>query len=340
MSRSSRLPGVSWQTASQRTNEAASPVSGSRYALKFIFSIPPDEVTFARRGFQNGEARARRQLEQVGRFFLRGYHAALEDNNPDGLALRLNDVEPEFRGFAFEGAAMGLSLLDLLTPWRKNRWRAFAEGSGASHVYMAHIGVGWALAKLHCRVGRALARLDPLLGWLAVDGYGFQAGFFHWPRYVRKQARPRRLSGYALRAFDQGLGRSLWFVDGADVGRIGLTIAGFSGHRRGDLWSGVGLACAYAGGFERSTLEKLRVAAGSHIGQVAQGAAFAAKARHRAGNLVPHTEVACEVLCGMSAREASEITDIALAGLADAGPQPAYEMWRRKIQLRFANPTG
>ena len=59
--------------------------------------------------------------------------------------------------------------------------RSFLAGPGAAHTYMVHVGAGWALAQLRRRVDRALARLDPLLGWLAVDGYGFHQGYFRWP---------------------------------------------------------------------------------------------------------------------------------------------------------------
>ncbi|HAX77580.1 MAG TPA: hypothetical protein DCY88_17520, partial [Cyanobacteria bacterium UBA11372] len=178
--------------------------------------------------------------------------------------------------------------------------------------------------------------IERLLGWLAIDGYGFHQGYFHWLRYVEGQVMPSRLSDYAQRVFDQGLGRSLWFVDGADVARIQKTLRGFHPRRRADLWSGIGLACAYAGGVDRAAIEALRTGAGSYLPQLAQGAAFAAKARSRAGNPALHTEIACQVLCGMSALAAAEITDIALKDLPMDGALPAYEIWRQRIQNQFA----
>jgi hypothetical protein len=147
---------------------------------------------------------------------------------------------------------------------------------------MTHVGVGWAIARvpwLRRNVDKCLAQLDPLLGWLAIDGYGFQSGFFHAPNSIGAKTYPNGLSKYARRVFDQGLGRSLWFVEGADVSRISLTIASFHNTRRADLWSGIGLASAYAGGADGPALECLREAAKGYITHMAQGAAFAAKAR-------------------------------------------------------------
>lgn len=248
----------------------------------------------------------------------------------------LNATHLELRGFAFEGAAMALALLDFLTPWPKNRLQVFLDGPGNAHIYMVHVGVGWALARLRRRVEPALRCLDPLLCWLAVDGYGFHEGYFHWKRYVNRQVIPDRLCGYARRAFDQGLGRSLWFVDGADVARISNTIATLPASRHADLWSGVGLACGYAGGVDRPSVEALWTAAGPHRPHVAQGVAFAAKARQRASNPSRHTELACHILCGVSADVAADVTDNALEKLPVDGPEPAYEVWRARIQSRFA----
>jgi hypothetical protein len=284
----------------------------------------------------------RERLERIGETFVAGYHAALLDAEPQSLTQRLNTVAPDLRGFAFEGAAMGLALTDFLTPWKRNRWASFVTGPGQNHAYMLYVGAGWLLARLKRRPGRALARMDPLLRWLAMDGYGFHDGYFHQRECIERKRVPRCLAGYARRAFDHGLGRSLWFVKGADAERIAQVIAEFSADRQADLWSGIGLACAYAGGVDRVALECLRANAVERLPQLAQGAAFAAKARERGGNPAAHTELACEVLCGMPAREAATITDAALQDLPPDGADPAYETWRRRIQDRFAGnePRG
>jgi hypothetical protein len=297
-------------------------------------------VSVERRGFRCAAPAARARLEEVGRSFLRGYHAALEDSEPRRLAARLERMEPAFRGFGYEGASLALALLDTLAPWRR-RLRPFLSGPGERQVYICQIGVGWVLGRLPLGTRGVLRRLDPVLGWLALDGYGFHEGFFHWPRSIVRQEVPRRLRGYARRAFDQGVGRSLWFVEGTDPERIAAAIARFAAPRHSDLWAGVGLAAAYAGGCEAPALETLRRLTGPHLPTAAQGAAFAAVARQRGGNPTAHTDLACEALAGRSASELAAIVEEAGADLrppadpsADGG-EPPFETWRRRIQARL-----
>jgi enediyne biosynthesis protein E3 len=310
--------------------------AGLRRAL---LDIAPEETSFARRRFRGEAAEVRERLEEVGRCFVRGYNTALEEDRPLPLAARLDhEVTRELRGFAYEGAGMALALLDAVLPGGRQRLARFLAGPGKAHAYIVHIGAGWILARLPLSPERLLSRLDdPLMRWLALDGYGFHEGFFRWPRSVARREVPRKLHGYFRRGFDQGLGRSLWFVDGADVRLIPRTIAAFAEERQPDLWSGVGLACSYAGGRDRADLEALRQAAGPCAPRLAQGVAFAAEARERAGNPAPHTELACRTICGTSAEEAAAVTAEAGRGLpADRPGEPAFEVWRRRIQDRFA----
>jgi hypothetical protein len=317
-----------------RVGQRSSTLTGK--IIRIFLKIPSREVTFARRGFRGGGPGVWRRLEWIGECFLHGYHASLEVETPEHLPPRLDTLDHEYVGFAYEGAAMGLTLLDHLLPRSRPRLAAFLDGPGDPHAYMIHVGAGWAIARLRLRIDPAIGRLDPLLRWLAVDGIGFHEGYFHWRRSVRGGRVPARLVDYGRRAFDQGLGRSLWFVDGADVELIRGTIRAFDRARWADLWSGVGLAATYAGGAGPDALAVLRTAAGPYLPALAQGASFAARVRQRAGTPAAHTDRACRILCGLGADEAAAVSDAALQDLPKSGAFPAYEAWRRRVQCRFA----
>jgi hypothetical protein len=295
-----------------------------------LLGIEPEEASFQRRGFRLVPG-PREHLEEVSRTFLRGYRAALDDDNPGALQRALARVDAELCGFAYEGAAMGVTLRDLLSPWRSSRLDRLLAGPGSAHVYMVHVGAGWALARLR-RPPHATERLDPLLRWLALDGYGFHEGYFRPERHLRDCVIPHAFTDYAARAFDQGLGRSLWFVQAAQPAPIAAAIHRFPSGRQSDLWSGVGLAAAYAGGADAGVLRLLADEGARDAGDLAQGAAFAAAARQRAGNPAAQTDLACRILCGRSSAEAAELTTDAARGLPPDGAVPSYEVWRCRLR--------
>jgi hypothetical protein len=297
--------------------------------------ISPREVDFEYRGFHLGNSSVRKRLEHVAGVFLFGYSTGLEQSQDDEIARTIARIDPETSGFAYEGAAMALALRDHLG-FRGSRIRRFMAGAGERHTYMALVGAGWALARipwLRRSPEPVLSDFDPLLRWLAIDGYGFHEGFFRTRHFVGERHLPGGLTATGRRVFDQGLGRSLWFSQCADEHRIAGVIHGFAMGRWDDLWTGVGLAAGYAGGLGRGALETLASAAQQRRSKLALGAAFAAKARQRAGNPAPQTELACSIFGGLSSAEASQITDSALESISSAD----YLAWHREIERQMAS---
>lgn len=301
--------------------------------LHRLLSIDPVEVEFSRRGFTCHDPEIRERLENVGRFFLQGYDVAMRHKNQDALAARLEQIALEHRGFAYEGAAMAITLRERIT-LRGSALERFAAGPGRDHIYMLHVGAGWAYARLpwlRFRIERAIRNLHPVFRWLVIDGYGFHQGYFHWNQSRLLKRSVTRLSIHARRVFYQGLGRSLWFSNGADVCAVAAAIARFPALYHEDAWSGIGLACGYAGGVSVDAMVELRRASGENATALAQGAAFAAKARQRAGNQARHTETACSVLCAMGADAAAALCDRTFRQIDLLHPCP-YQHWRKLVQ--------
>jgi hypothetical protein len=300
--------------------------------LKPIFGVSQQATAF-----DDGDGHAAQRLETVVRTVTQGCHATFQHRTPEALVACLNTFDPEIRGFAYEGAGTGLAALDCVLP-RKNRTKTFLDGPGSPYIYAVHIGAGLALARLRRHPERFLPRLDPVIGWMAVDGYGFHEGFFARRRFVTQQVVPTQLSIYGRHAFDQGLGRAIWFLSGGVIARVIATIAAFQTSRQADLWSGVGLACGYTGGVERAAIEVLQLAAGEHRIPLAVGAAIAADARYRAGSPAPYAKLSCAVLCGLSIEQASHMVELALQDLPLTDAEPAYAIWRRRIAALVEEP--
>ncbi len=91
-------------------------------------------------------------------------------------------------------------------------------------VRRCRLGPGPAAASDVARRHRGLT--DPLLTWLALDGYGFHQAYFKTDETygTRDEAGfpwpVHDVTGYAHHAIDQGVGRATWFVEGADPARV------------------------------------------------------------------------------------------------------------------------
>jgi hypothetical protein len=281
-----------------------------------------------------GEPRAVAHLHRIVDAFAHGFQSACADVGTPALHRSVEALPLFHRGFAYEGAAMAAGLLDWLRPWSAPKWPQLLTAA-PQYAYLLYVGAGWALARRQYAEGSRLDRLDPILKWLAVDGVGFHDGFLR----PERSGLPRRegLSSYGARAYDQGLGRSLWFSARLRTRGIAGAIAQTDRERHGDLWSGVGLACAYAGGVTRDDIGRLAADAGFSRADLAQGVAFAAEAHVRGANdAPPHTLDACEVICGMTPVEAAAIVRTAAIGAAPTTAGPAYEVWRMRVRARWS----
>lgn len=303
-------------------------------------------VGFAGRGFPGRDSPAARGLEAVPEAVVCGFEWGMEARHLWEAEHRLETVEAGLRGFAYEGATMAFTVRDALPVGRSDRTRELMLGPGRPHTFLAYIGIGFAMARLPRPLWKGVLPeladnpYHPTMSWLAVDGYGFDLAYFHTGRWVdrKETTRPYPWLGspdYFPRAFDQGVGRALWFIQGARCDAVAEAVAGFPEERRADLWSGVGLAAVFAGGAAGDALSALLRSAGAAGPHMAQGAVFAAKARVFSGFVPDHSEDAVRALTGMGAVEAARLADEEAVEPGRHGGVPAYEVWRAGIRAHF-----
>jgi enediyne biosynthesis protein E2 len=312
------------------------------------------EVSFAGRDFPVTHTAATRRLEAIPQSVVCGFEWGIEARDLWELERRLDLVEPELRGFAYEGATMAYTIRDAVRGGRGTRSRDLLRGPGRPHLFLAYIGIGFAMSHLPRMLWRTVVpdlsgvAYHPTVSWLAVDGYAFDKAYFDTARVVDRQQQlaPYPWQGradYFPRASDQGIGRALWFIHGGQVPDVAAVVARFAGDRRSDLWSGVGLAATFAGGCGGADFVTLRRLAceqdPAYEAHLAQGSVFAAKARDFSGYVPEHSETATRALTDLSVAAASRLADDAVAddGAEPTG-EPRYEHWRRSVraQLRRA----
>jgi hypothetical protein len=303
-------------------------------------------VGFEERGFPVTPTTATARLEAVPQAVVCGFEWAVEGASLWELERRLALVEPEQRGFAYEGATMGYTILDAMPGGGRDRTKALLEGPGEPHIFLTYIGIGFAMARLPRPLWKnILPELDgvhhhPIMSWLAVDGFGFDRAYFDTRKWVDEQAEPAPYpwagrADYFSRAFDQGVGRALWFIHGGVPEAVGAAVDAFAEARRPDLWSGVGLAATFAGGTDQAGLETLRRLSGAHHAELALGVVFAVKARTYSTYVPDHSRLAAGVLAGLTVEAAESLADRTEVPFEDAGPVPPYERWRARIRAEF-----
>lgn len=311
-----------------------------------VFAPALTEVTFAKRGFPAAPPSVTEHLEAIPQAVICGFEWGIEARNQWEVQRRLSMVDPGLRGFAYEGATMAFTILDTMGK-RGHRTRDLLLGPGAEHIFLAYIGMGFAMARLPKPLWKKVlpdlegCEYHPIMSWLAVDGYGFDRAYFDTQRWVHGQHVPAAYPwegapDYFLRAVDQGIGRALWFICGANVPGVASAVGRFASHRQADLWSGVGLAATFAGGCGPDGMTALRRASGEYWSELALGMVFAIKARDYAAFVPEHSRAAAMALADLSVQAAVALADGTRPGGPAAGGEPAYEAWRQNIRDRLA----
>lgn len=311
--------------------------------------LTPDtsETKLSVRGFHEKTPESRDLLETVGRSFLEGYAFAAEAGTTEEAEWQLEQIPRAWRGFAYEGAGMGFAVRDALPFGRGGRTVRFLGGRARDHSYMVYVGTGWAMARVPRFRWPKVELGDPLLRWLALDGYGFHQAYFHTDKYIYQQyveknfPWPSHGATWCVdKVIDQGIGRATWFIGGTDPTVVANIFDSFPESRRADLYAGAGLAATYAGGGDADELREFQRRAGEYLPNLAQGSAFAASARVEAGTTVEHTGVATRILCDMTPEEATRLcADVRPAALVEVPEHPGiptYELWRRRVTAVFA----
>jgi enediyne biosynthesis protein E2 len=316
--------------------------------LRQLALAPPlHRVSFASRGFPAAGSASADQLEAIPEAVVCGFEWAIAGATVADLHRRLRLMDPEHQGFGYEGAAMACTILDSV---RGHRTPELLSGPGERHFLLAYIGIGFAMARLPRLLWRKIlpdlshSRYHPTMSWLVVDGYGFDLAYFHTERWVDRQQIPagypwQGYPAYFPRAVDQGIGRALWFIHGADCRAVADAVNRFASHRRTDLWSGVGLAATFAGGAE--TVEPLVELAGAHRADLGVGSTFAIAARGDAGYLPEHSVQSALTLTGLPVTELVELAvRTAQPDGLESADEPEYERWRQRIRRNLLPATG
>ena len=174
----------------------------------------------------------------------------------DELITQLNQFEPRYRSVAFEGASMGVALVNEISTWKKYSEKA------EKHSTQVHIGLGWAIAEQELDLASILSEINPEMQVKVLDGFGYWHGLFRRRLTIRTQSIPENITAEFQTGFDQGVGRAIWYISKGEVAKVLNIINHFSEGRRANLWQGIGVALTYVGGCSDGLISELKSTAG------------------------------------------------------------------------------
>ena len=295
------------------------------------FRQSPRDASFARHGFPGQSSPSRAHLEHVIETFITGFNLALESPDHTALTHQLDTSYAQpYLGFAYEGVGLWLAISDLLMPWSDSRLAWFTKTVAPRHDFIAMVGAGFAVARLPFGLARLESyqrALDPFTAWCVADGVGFHDGFFHWRRYRSgSKPAPMGLHPQNRALFDAGVGRSLWWVYGAEPESIAAAIDRFDVTRRPEMWTGIGTALVYAGGHQPGCEDRLLALAGVNRVDLLTGITLGANMRHKGGNPAPWTDTVCASVMRCPVAEVSSWVDQEVAAYLDSWDGRAQSM--------------
>nr|WP_254436905.1 DUF1702 family protein [Ruegeria arenilitoris] len=276
-------------------------------------------------------------LQAIATTFVRGYNVMF------GAApiSRLDDIHDQIsvslRGFLVEGAAMGAAVRDGMV-LQAGLLSALHTRYHSKYQYLIQVGSGWALARMPWISRRLFQTLPPELYTLTLDGRGFHNTFFKPERALH--GLTVKCQGLAGGAYDQGVGRALWFVSLADLETTLSSVERAHPSRQANLLSGLGLAMSYAGPSRMQDFKNVCDSFPAHQAAFMQGVSFAITALDAAGAVRPELQVLSSQLLGAPYRE---IVPAIENDRPSDGPSSfqdsleAYEVWRNRTRLRFLN---
>lgn len=313
--------------------------AGRRW-LRRILRQDATRVDLRRFAPEQAKAPHVQRLPRILEAFLQGFNAMTTAESLPSIRGALNQVEPFYRGFAFEGAGMGFGARCLLRDAEPGGFEAAIRELGPGHLFQYYVGLGWWLYERH-RLNRNgynawLQHLDPRYRSILFDGVGFRLGFFHLHKDPRVHRKLQALGPDAQAPGYQGYGRALWFCLQGDAPALLAAAHQLPSEHRPDFLSGLGLAAAY------STVDTPRTALSLPKGfpipdrpALWQGIAFGWEARRRQDPLYFER---CLKAGHVNRQLVSTLLGAVEAGYQQAdGVEPFYQSWLTRTRLACGN---
>lgn len=181
----------------------------------------------------------------------------VENKTIPELITFLNSFPPPFISVAFEAASFVIAQKSIQNKNNLNDWSVFIKATKGLHDSQVHVGLGWALASLHADIDLYTSTIRPLMRSRVIDGYGYYYALFRRRVAIRLAQIPSEITNEQEASFNQGIGRSLWYLAEANLSKLERYLDLIPKTRHSDVWRGIGIAYTYVGGSNLSIENKI-----------------------------------------------------------------------------------
>ena|GEM_PF-3412374 len=289
---------------------------------------------------QVSPSKRRQFVDNISSIFLDGYDAAMH-TDVERLVKQLESLSYTERSIAGEGALTALASADLRKQNDLAQVNRFSEIAGIQESVKFQ-GIGSALSHLRISADVSEQHMSEFWGWQTVEAFGFHEAYFKWPVTIERQHVPDNISGLAARAFDQGVGRAIWFISVAEPNLISTMIDRFAPKRRPDIWSGVGLITGFWGMADERDLKALLRRSRTNYPSLQQGVAFGSWIRYTTKDPKDFAEGASRIICKADGIWLGEQVQGIMTELLSSGMPPngyMFSKWKESVAEIFTRPS-
>jgi hypothetical protein len=196
-----------------------------------------------------------------------------------------------YRSVCFEAASVSEATKDCKNnDGGFSNWSAYCNKHAVFFASQIHVGLGWAMAENNFYNESFVRQLDSIWAWRVIDGLAYYKGLFERRDVVRNAMVPDYIQGDHVHAFDEGVGRSLWYSCQGDFDRLSRSINLFNPARHADLLRGAGIAFIFVGGLNKDEFVRFLSVFPSCKNDILCGA-FMATASLEKTNVIPEFDL-------------------------------------------------
>ena len=270
-------------------------------------------------------------------FFAEAANTVRPNTDIDDWVKSLGSLKITERIVAYEASFATAVCLDVSNPQEQSRTARMLELS-PEHIAGLGLGVGHALSTLNISADITPSISEHYLGWMAMDAYGMSEGYFRWCDRIYAVKTPPDLPPLAMSAFDQGLGRGIWFAANGDAAMIHGLVERFPLWRQPNLWRGVGLMTSFWGAEDEFSMKQLLRFSKQFRPFFQQGAAHGVSFRCDLDEVTEYTKAAAQLICGATVSEINELSQVLMAqNMRDNFDSRAYLNWQNDLTKLFSD---